>query len=574
MTVQDARLTRFVQTIGRIARSAAIGFAMSTFGFAAVASASDVKKPDCATLESWAQTIDGKDRVAPVEGSRAWVPKAFLAPEFADLFGVPALEWSEADAKAVGAHVYACGKAAAKARKTAARNALYEARSYMVGNLRGVLAHAEQKRLADQRAAERAARQAEREKARAKLQADRAAAQAAERERLAARQQAERQRMEAQRQAERERYAARQKADTQRRQSAARPQPATPARPAATQDAVAGKELAADYRKKIAGAEATAEGLQALTRWEREIRWKVAKAAGKAEADKLLALASEKRRPIEKAVVASVKRNIDEAGNKADSDRAALQEIDNLAANAAGTGMSVERLKEVRAYARERQVPYADRELAAAAKKLDDYPETLKGLDSLQRAVHIQRSQVMPRASEPAQKAYLQAARARLTDVAEEVLPEFKDALDGLPETSVGLYATEKTVVSQKGFQDVAANVRADYEAALKSRRAAIAKAIGAKVDEARDKAVAAGGDPDLVGYRFVDRAKGWQLGFKDEKHAVLASRRNQANAPYEVRGDEVVVKGPQISLVLKRSGRGAATKLEGLGFVFVRADR
>jgi hypothetical protein len=69
----------------------------------------------------------------------------------------------------------------------------------------------------------------------------------------------------------------------------------------------------------------------------------------------------------------------------------------------------------------------------------------------------------------------------------------------------------------------------------------------------------------------FVDRAKGWQLLFRDEKQAVLASRTSRAAAPYSVRGQEVVVKGPQISLVLTRSGKGDATQLEGLGFVFVR---
>ena len=116
----------------------------------------DVQVPDCPALESWASAIDGDDHWVPVEGSRAWVPRAFQEPSFAAMFGVPALEWSTDDAETVAAHLYECGQQAAKDRRIDARNALYKARGYMISKLRGVL-HARDK------AAALAAREAERE---------------------------------------------------------------------------------------------------------------------------------------------------------------------------------------------------------------------------------------------------------------------------------------------------------------------------------------------------------------------------------------------------------------------------
>lgn len=543
------------QTVRLVLCSAAAIFVLLALAGGAVAGEKGVKKPDCAALEDWAKKIDGKDRVMPVEGSRAWIPKAFQDTSFAELFGVPALELTYKDAGILGAHIYTCGKEAGKAGHREGRVALFAARGYVVGNLRGVLAGLSRQRIAKERAAKRAAQQQAREKARAALETKRAA----ERERLEARRRAEQQAAEA-----------------QRRRSAARPQrtvrtPVQQSAAPAPNDPAAGKKLVADYRMKIERLDNLAESLRFLKRWEKEIPQKVTPLAGKAEADNLLELAAAKRESISAYIVAAAKKNIDTAEEKTETNRQALSRIERIAANIAGANVSLEQITEVRIYAREREAPIADRELAAAAKKLDEYPETLKGLDSLQRAVHLARTGTLSRGSDVAKDSYLKAARARLSEIAEEALPQFEEALAELPENPMGLQATRMTVVKEKGFQEVAPEVRADYEAALKKRRSEIAKAIGAREEAGREKAVAAGGDPDLVGHVFVDRAKGWQLLFRDEKQAILASRANRATASYEVRVNEVVVRGPQISLVLKRSGKGAATKLEGLGFHFER---
>lgn len=576
MTARPVLSSSFAHAIRPVARSAAATvLAVLAYGGSALAAEAEVKKPDCATLEKWAAGIDGKDQVRPIKSSRASIPRAFQDPAFAELFGAPALAWKAEDAKAVGAHVYKCGRAAAKARRREARTALYRARGYFTGGLRGVLSAQEQAENTAKRADEEAARR----KARTASRARRAEAQRTAMAEEEAKRRAEREREEAARLEERTRAAGRVRREARqaesgrlaRRSERHAPTPRGQAAAPAAPEKVSGDAMVADYRAKIEALENLPDSLRFLDRWEREIRRKVPPVAGKAESAKLLKFAAAKRQSIGEAMVTAAKKGIDDAEKRTDTDRQALDRIERIATTFGGVGLPREQVTAVRAYARQRQVPFADRELAAQTRKLDDYPETMKGLDRLQQAVHVARTGVLSRGSDAAKASYMKAAGARLTDIAEAALPEFKTAIAGLPESPMGLRATEMTVVSQKGFQEVAPNVRAEYEAVLNQRREAIAGAIGAKVAAARSEAVAAGGDSDLVGYRFVDKAKGWQLLFRDEKQAILASRRNRGAAPYQVRGAQVVIKGPQMPLVLNRSGSGAATKLEGLGFVFVR---
>jgi len=388
---------------------AAVIVATMTLAGAGLAADSVVKTPDCATLESWAIGIDGKDRVMPVEGNRAWIPKAFQDPAFAELFGVPALEWTATDTKAVGDHIHACGRTAAKERRKDARNALNAARGYIGGNLRGVLGAAERQQQLTTQEAQRTSRRQSREQA-----------------------QADRQRAEAQRRTERERPAARRDAEPQQRRSQRTVQTSNQKATAPVpQDAASGEQLVADYRSKIEKLENFVDSLHFLSRWEREIPQKVTPRAGKAEADKLLELAAAKRKSISAFIVTAAKKSIDAAEEKTETDRQALDRIERVSINIVNANLTREQVEEVQAYAHERQLALADRELAAAEKKLGDYPETMKGLDKLQRAVRLARTGVLSRGSDAARGSYLKAARARLTEIAAEALPEFEEALAG-----------------------------------------------------------------------------------------------------------------------------------------------
>ena len=94
------------------------------------------------------------------------MPGAFRERGLEALFGAPALTWTPDDATRMGAHVFACGQSAAKDRRTDARNMLYQARRYLAGNLRGVLAPSARTRQAEQRKAARAAQREAAETAR------------------------------------------------------------------------------------------------------------------------------------------------------------------------------------------------------------------------------------------------------------------------------------------------------------------------------------------------------------------------------------------------------------------------
>lgn len=137
--------------------------------------AAEPRKPDCEALEEWALTIDDKARAIPIDGSRAWIPQAMLDPAFAELFELPALEWTYDSAQDVGAHIYECGQAAGRAGRRDGRNTLYALRGYVISNLRGVLTQHARAEAAAQQAAEREEQRREREAAAADLAAKRLA---------------------------------------------------------------------------------------------------------------------------------------------------------------------------------------------------------------------------------------------------------------------------------------------------------------------------------------------------------------------------------------------------------------
>jgi hypothetical protein len=146
------------------------------------AQTAEITKPDCAALEDWAAGVDGEDHWLPLEGYRGWLPRAFQEPAFAQLFGVPALEWQVEDANEMAAHVFACAKQAANERRIDVRDALYAARGYLTSNLRGVLGRQKTMAARAEREAQREAKQAERRKERAAQERARAEARQQERD--------------------------------------------------------------------------------------------------------------------------------------------------------------------------------------------------------------------------------------------------------------------------------------------------------------------------------------------------------------------------------------------------------
>ncbi|MBL27249.1 MAG: hypothetical protein CMM50_06845 [Rhodospirillaceae bacterium] len=433
--------------------------------------AAEPSKPECAALENWAVTIDEEDRVAPVEGSRAWIPQAFLEPAFAELFGVPALSWSYDAAGDMSAHVLECGHAAGNAGRMDARKALYDARGYFVSNLRGVLNQQARQEAAAQRAAEREKERREREAAASKLAAERAA----ERERQEAELRAQRAaqaRARAEAQAEAQRQAQERPRPERQRQGTSGPAASTAGNVSDEGEAPIsdyGEKLVADYRKKIAETEDSAASLQRLARWEQEIRQRIPKFAGDEAATALLEQIAAKLAPIRAATADGFMRSIDSVSIA--SDRTFVARIEEKVARAAKLDLTPEQFATIEAHARSRQQPRADRALAAAEEALDEFPESLKGLDALQEDFGEMRADIVDRGSEAARTSYLAAARARLTEIAREALPEFEEFVDGLEDEWWSMPAIELTAVGKDGFEEVDADVRTAYDAIIAAKR-------------------------------------------------------------------------------------------------------
>lgn len=557
------------------------------------AEAAEVKKPDCAALEDWAAEIDREDHWLPLEGYRGWLPRAFQDPAFAELFGAPALEWGADDATEVAAHVYACGKQAGGEHRIDARNALYAARGYLLSNLRGILGRQEKMAARAEREAQREAQKAEQRKARAAQERARAEARQEERdtvidEALAAvlDQPASPQLLRT--------LAVLREVDLNNRQNYEKAErrvgqearmlmirlmqqgrdlkdprvaPRIEARYASLRD-----ELAADYRSKVAGLDDSTRSLRALDRWRQEVGGQLAGMLGSETASDLLKQIAAKRASVQQGIFARAKKLIDDAEANSDGVAAELELIDKIVVNSAKAGITREQFAEVQAYAAARQQVLAESLLETARAELDDYPETLQGLDKLRRDLISARRGPLKRAGEAAFSDYMEAGRARLTEIAEAALPEYERGLADIPESSDGLNSLDATLVSAEGFDQVGEAVRADYLAALEGRRTAISEALEAKAAARRTAALEAGGDPDLVGYRFVDKDHASLLDFRDEKLVILNVMGLRAAGDYQISAEDVIVRGPNGTLVLARSGSGESTKLSGMGMVFERA--
>ncbi len=577
--------------------AATLAVAVLAVASALSAQATEVKKPDCAALEAWAAGIDGADRWQPVEGYRGWVPRAFEAPEFEAMFGVPVLEWRSEDAVGVANHVLDCGRQADKAKRADASKALYAARRYLQSNLRGVLGTKEKLELRAEREAQRAAARAQQE--------------AARREERSAAQQARAQSMQDKRDAVVEEALAalldepaspqqlrtlallrsldiNDRASYERAQRRVGPAartlmfrlhqqgsdlkdprvaPRIEERYATLKD-----EIVADYRAKLANLNNSGESLRFLSGWQQEVGQQLATMLGPETTSAMLEEMTAKGTSIREAILVRAKELIDAADGNTQDDAAELALIDRIVANSARAGLTPDQLTEVRVYAAGRQQVLAQRMLDVARAELAGYPETLDGLDKLRRQLHATWGGPLRRAGEAAFADYVAAAQERLTRIADAALPEFRRKLADIPESPEGLQMLDATLVKEPGFDAVGEDVRASYLAAVDDRRTSIATVLEAKEAARREAAIAAGGDPELVGYSFVDGEHFTQLEFRDEKLVIMNVMGIRAAADYQVSAGDVIVRGPNGTLVLARSGSGEKLKLSGMGLVLKRA--
>jgi len=232
-------------------------------------------------------------------------------------------------------------------------------------------------------------------------------------------------------------------------------------------------------------------------------------------------------------------------------------------------GLDPERMAEIEAHAAARRQAIADEILARAEEKLSETPETPEGLGELNVLVDIVIEEASAAATPAALAAFEGAASAATTALASKLFDGFVAELASLSEDRDGLESAEAALAWVKSWHHVDEDLRSRYVEAAGERRDEIAGALAAAEAERRERVLAAGGDPDLVGYTFADETGMSTLEFADEKRVILAVLGMRFGGAYEVVNDDIFVEGPNGTVVFARDGN----TLTGMGLTLKRVE-
>jgi hypothetical protein len=569
------------------------------------ANADELTQPDCSALAAWADTVDAKDRWEPfAENTRVWLPKAMASPDFEALFGRPALAWTQADVVAARGAWNGCIQAAKRARDKALQTSLSLSRQYLTGNLRNAL------RYRDRRAPEPERRQAQETQTTGpdRGQADRRAArpaatdvsgQAAQARQidaavsqlvalppsveslqalglLSALDADDRAAIDGLQREIRSLGGHPAARPTQQILGALRaggagayPQTARPridARLAEVKPA-----LLSVLREEFAQNPADLAQRRALADRYESVMARLESVLSDEEWRGLADETREKRRAVVAQALDQAKAEIDQipAGGRA------IARIEQIVQTTTARGLDGRQRRELTRHARARQQALADARLRqAAADELPAIPETWAGFAALDALNQRLATETGNRASREATTAFLAALHARLAEVGRKALPEFREQLAAIAEDEAGLAEAGEKVTQVKEWEVMAADVRGDYLAAAEQREQRIRAAVEtarserrAAAERDRRQAIAAGGDPRLVGYTWIDSNNTMKLEFRDEQTVFMNMLGIKAAGSYRVSRDDVVIEARhgQLAFTLKDD------RLIGNGSVFER---
>lgn len=571
---------------------------------------------ECGALETWAASVDGEDRVMPVEGSRTWVPRAFFEPGFAELFGRPATEFTRDQAREVSGRLFDCGQEAGEAGRRPARDALYGARRWFSSALAGVLN-------AQRKAEALAAREAERE---ARRQAREAAA---ERRREEARAQARQRRADASPSREASREPARSgggedgagrgwKAELERLLAASpapealrslwvlsrvpfpderayagaqgllgpdgaavmealRTMPDAERRPltnrlAARRNAMA-DTLSERWIAEMAELPATRAGLERLGAIARQANRQVQRFLGEARAEAVRRAMIDRHAAMLSVFAGRATSHLDAAAGSRGAPEARLAAVDRALGGIDRTLFDRETWAKVEAHAAALRAGLAEEGLSAAVEAMAARPPTPEGLAGALGDFERARAAYAGSASEEGLARFRARAAAALKAGTEAALPELRRRLSGLPDTQAGLEGALELPPAPEARAALPEGARTAWTGALDARLAEIRAGIAETRAARRDDALAAGGDPDLVGRAFEDREHATRLEFVDESRGVMQSLGLRFPFDYALLGDEVEIIGRNGTMLLRRVGGGEGLRLEGMGLRLERAE-
>jgi len=192
-------------------------------------------------------------------------------------------------------------------------------------------------------------------------------------------------------------------------------------------------------------------------------------------------------------------------------------------------------------------------------KRLDQFPDTLAGLADLDGfATNTQRGLLALAGPAPAAR-FQEAATKRAGAIGEAAFKPFRKALDDMPATEEGLGELDRALGEVKGPIDkLAAPLRARYDEAVGKRR----KEIVAAVEKENAKLARL----PLAGGVYVDPETGAKLEFRNRSRAYLTMFNETKEGEYEVDGDRVIFRLPTTNIVFTRQGawiRGGGASLK-----------
>lgn len=573
-----------------------------------VAVADNLGTPSCDDLAKWSETVDARDRWEPfAENNRIWLPNAMATPEFEALFGKPAPEWTQADVLFARSAWNGCIQQAKKSRDNVQRNLLQNARRFLTTNLREVVRYQERRGETvtqnPPRVSEQKRQQAEIQKARiasaseAKAVSSESASapglKAGVDELIAAppsvealitlgslsnldisdanaMQALERQFGYTYGPAGKAAYRVMRELRIRGTQGyEADELPRIEARLAEIKPPVL-DALKAEFSQNPVDIDQR----RALAQRYEKLMKQLEVALTKDEYHMLADETRKARRAVIDRAVSAAKAKIDQVPAGAQG----IAEIDAIVGGAANMGLDTEQRRDLVDHARYRQKTLANDVLNDAAEtQLPALPENLAGIKELNAIGNRMLQGVVQKADREVVQKFVAASDARLAQIGRKALEEYEQALTRLPANEAGLAEVEREVADKEGWVDMEEQVRGEYIAAAKARRDEIAVVVdkeraqrNARLEREREKAIAAGGDPRLVGTEWVDSHNTMKFEFRDHETVFITALGLKAAGTYKVLRDDVVVRGPHGQLVYTFD----SDKLVGNGAVFSKQGR
>ncbi len=569
--------------------------------------ADDLRTPTCEELSAWTSSIDVEQRWQPFpENPRVWLPQAMQHGDFQALFGKAALDWTQADIAAARGLWNGCIVAARKARDKALQKALTTSRNYLNRNLLNALRYQERSAARAEKARQRQAMIAQRQQEQARIRA----ARAAEREAMLQQQLTER-------------------IDVALTGLLAQP-PSVQALRALTwlstldiddDNAIGALQgnvrTLTDYAvqrttqqllQNLQQASAQDFELNVLPRLNprlAEVKTQVLESLREqfsqspADPNQRRALAQRyeavmndlqpvlsdqqwrsladetrsRRQAIVAAALAEGIRQIDQVPNGS----GAIARVEQIVRRTSARGLNGQQSRELRTHARSRQQALADALLhQAIEQELAAVPESWAGFAALDALNARLAREVNRHASPAATEAFVAAFNARRAAVGRQALPEFKQQLAALAADPSGLVEVEERIQQLQGWRGMEPSIRQDYLAAAQTRHDQIAAAVEQerqrrRAEALRDRqlAIAAGGDPRIVGYTWAESNGTMAFEFRDQETVFMNLLGIRAAGTYRVSRDDVVVTAPHGQMVLTiKNGQ-----LLGNGLVFKKQD-